>query len=147
MPTQSGGKFVDLSEEPSVDRNTDPNTDPTESITESAETSDTVAQSIESTTKPTETINDSGEPATKSTKSDITDAEKKIATTVNKLHSNSPVKLARANKHVYTNLVTPVVKKVPQTGERSNIPLWLSIAGTSAGVAATAIIAKRKKKI
>ena len=44
-------------------------------------------------------------------------------------------------------LVTPVVKKVPQTGERSNIPLWLSIAGTSAGVAATAIIAKRKKKI
>ena len=43
-------------------------------------------------------------------------------------------------------VVTATNKNTPQTGDKNNTPLWITIAGASAGVLTTAVIARKRKR-
>lgn len=162
-PTEPSGEVTEPTTEPTT-KPTKSEAKPTESVSEliePTEPTDTLTtepteqsttpteptENSEPTTEPVDITEESDEPPTGSSEKKMSESRKKNPVSSNKLHANSLVNPAQANKLVDSNVVTPAAKMAPQTGDRSNIPLWLTIAGASAGVAATAIIAKRKKKI
>ena len=63
---------------------------------------------------------------------------------VSKINSVTP----KSNTYQANRVVEAAkTKPAPQTSDRSNIIIWLTLVGASVGVSATAIIAKLKKKI
>ena len=87
-------------------------------------------------------INNTKEPSNKS------DVKQPVTASPNSSGNVSKVSAVMPNANTpQTQVVTATNKTAPQTGYNSNMQLWITIVGVSAGVLATAVIAKRKKKI
>ena len=110
--------------------------DATESSADNTQGTEEVTEPSDNETQPTDETKESSD-------ADKTGSADGKMTTFEEIKNNND---NEADATEANNSFSSSAKTAPQTGDRSNIPLWLTIAGASAGVAATAIIAKRKKK-
>ena len=141
--------FITITLEEGTDNNNSLNEELTEPSEEQSETAiNQINQQDESKSQEyskdkTETkeqleSNTTKSPSSKPTTKQSETATPKSSGIVSKVSSISPKS---------QGVVATTNKTAPQTGDKSLTPLWITIAGTSAGVLATAVIAKRKKKI
>ena len=170
-PTQQSEEPTQQSEEPTKqsEEPTQQSEEPTKQGEEPTKQSEEPTQQSEEPTQQSEEPTQQSEEPTKSSVKNVNNTvDKTKNNTLNSGTSNIGGNLITSNV-VDTNksrsnaVITPVLsnnvyesnnsakvatnKTSPQTGDKSLTPLWITIAGTSAGVLATAVIAKRKKKI
>ena len=98
---------------------------------------------------PKKKISDKDESSIRSTLSENKNEKQSESITPKSYGILSMVSTAKSqiNNKSTNYVVAKANKPSPKTGDKFHSLMWLTIAGASAGVAATAIIAKRKKKI
>ena len=118
---------------------------PTEEVIESSDNEKTGSADEQPTTSEEIKNNDNAEEGSSSEKS-----VKKSAEAVSKNSSGNGTKVSvitpKVNDTKAENSVIAPVKKAPETGDKNNTPLWITIAGASAGVLTTAVIARKRKR-
>lgn len=116
------------------------NTEESSTTDEQAKPTEATKAQEDSTKEESDTIKStSSKPTTKQPET----ATPKSSGTVSKVSRVTP----KPNTTQTQGIVAATNKAAPQTGDNSNTPLWITIAGASAGVLMTAVIAKRKKRI